>query len=79
MRKGHPSFHQALDKLPYYLSNYFNQNSFLIVYPKQLERNLKLGDNGLAEGTYISSLSKNTTSGEKSRNFLTHIFGNKKW
>ena len=36
-RKGHFSFQEHLDKLPYYLSRYFTNNSFIILYPKQLE------------------------------------------
>ncbi|CCH56296.1 putative Na(+)/H(+) antiporter 3 AltName: Full=MjNapA [Fibrisoma limi BUZ 3] len=36
-RKGHPSYSGHLDKLPYYLTSYFESNSFIILYPKQLE------------------------------------------
>src|SRR5690606_2790607 len=36
-RKGHFSFQEDLDKLPYYMSRYFTNNSFIILYPKQLE------------------------------------------
>ncbi|RIV27566.1 cation:proton antiporter [Fibrisoma montanum] len=36
-RKGHPSYSGHLDKLPYYLTTYFESNSFIILYPKQLE------------------------------------------
>ncbi|MBK0402003.1 cation:proton antiporter [Adhaeribacter sp. BT258] len=34
-RKGHLSYNIHLDKLPYYLTSYFGQHSFLILYPKQ--------------------------------------------
>jgi len=36
-RKGHFSFQEDLDKLPYYMSRYLTNNSFIILYPKQLE------------------------------------------
>lgn len=36
-RKGHPSYHGQFDKLPHYLSTYFETNSYIILYPKQLE------------------------------------------
>lgn len=35
-RKAHLSYNQNLDRLPYYLANYFDQHSFLLVYPKQI-------------------------------------------
>lgn len=34
-RKSQPSYLKALEKLPYYLTRYFKQTSFLILYPKQ--------------------------------------------
>jgi len=43
-RKGHPSYQTHLDKLPHYLSNYFTGNSFLLLYPEQLEHGLKMED-----------------------------------
>ena len=36
-REGFPSFQPALLKLPYYLSMYFKENNFIILYPKQIE------------------------------------------
>ncbi|MCC5612584.1 cation:proton antiporter [Nostoc sp. CHAB 5834] len=36
-RKGHPSYHGQFDKLPHYLTAYFETNSYIILYPKQLE------------------------------------------
>jgi hypothetical protein len=37
-RRGHSSYQHALEKLPYYLSNYFKEGSFMMVYPQQLEK-----------------------------------------
>lgn len=36
-RKEHISYNQHLERLPHYLGNYFNNNSFLILYPQQIE------------------------------------------
>lgn len=51
-RKAHPSYQPAQDKLPYYLSNYFNENSFLMLYPNQLDHGMheiESADGALAE------------------------------
>ncbi|RYF40436.1 MAG: hypothetical protein EOO38_21920 [Cytophagaceae bacterium] len=39
-RKERISYNKDLDKLPGYLTNYFKQNSYMILYPKQLEPDL---------------------------------------
>ncbi|MDF3076685.1 MAG: sodium/hydrogen exchanger [Sphingobacteriaceae bacterium] len=36
-RKGNVSYDDHLEKLPHYLSNYFTSNSFIILYPRQLD------------------------------------------
>lgn len=36
-RKGHLSYNPETEKLPYYLPKYFAQNSYLILYPEQLD------------------------------------------
>lgn len=36
-RKEHVSYNTYLDKLPHYLSTYFKNNSFMILYPKQVD------------------------------------------
>jgi Kef-type K+ transport system membrane component KefB len=43
-RKNHVSFSNQLEKLPYYLSNYFKNNSFIILYPKQLDQSANMED-----------------------------------
>jgi hypothetical protein len=43
-RKGHVSFGQSLEKLPYYLSAYFKDNSFIMLYPQQVEKGLRMDD-----------------------------------
>ena len=34
-RKGYLSYSKELEKLPYYLTKYFSNNSFIIIYPEQ--------------------------------------------
>ena len=75
-RKGHPSYQPAQDKLPYYLSNYFSGNSFLLVYPKQLPQSLKLGE--AEDGNQALTNSTTDASHSKTTNFLTYVFGKKK-
>lgn len=43
-RKGYLSYSRELEKLPYYLTRYFTQNSFMIIYPEQAETALATGD-----------------------------------
>ncbi len=56
-RKGHVSYHSQLDKLPYHLSKYFDKNSFILLYPKQLEHGRE--DVQLVDTAFIESLSDN--------------------
>lgn len=77
-RKGHPSYHPAQDKLSYYLSNYFKDNSFLLVYPKQLEQSLKLGDPDSSGSPQPEKFSKSEGSGSKAGSFLKRFFISKK-
>ncbi len=58
-RKGHVSYHPYLQKVPQYLSKYFTANSFLIVYPRQLEHGLNMNNIEHVDGTLIETLSGN--------------------
>ena len=58
-RKGHVSYHSQLDKLPYHLSKYFERNSFILLYPKQLEHGYGREDVQLVDSAFIESLSDN--------------------
>jgi len=56
-RKGHDSYIPQLNKLPYYLSNYFAEQSLIILYPKQLESGINMGDIEQADSNLIESIS----------------------
>ncbi|SMD01091.1 cation:proton antiporter [Pedobacter africanus] len=57
-RKGHNSYIPQLNKLPYYLSNYFLKQSLIVLYPKQLELGINMGNIEQADSHLIESLSE---------------------
>ncbi len=58
-RRGHVSYHSQLDKLPYHLSRYFEKNSFILLYPRQMEHGYKMEDVQHVDSTLIDTLSEN--------------------
>jgi hypothetical protein len=73
-RKGHVSFQQQLEKLPYYLSNYFGQSSFIMLYPKQSERGIKRDDIEFVDSTLAETISERVGSVGKAGGFLRRLF-----
>lgn len=57
-RKGHTSYHSQLDKLPYHLTRYFEKNSFILLYPKQLDHGSR-EDVQIMDTTFIDTISGN--------------------
>ena len=74
-RRGHVSFQASLDKLPYYLSNYFTENSFLIIYPQQVERGIKMDDVQFFDGSLAETISEKVGSVGKAGGVIGRIFG----
>jgi Kef-type K+ transport system membrane component KefB len=56
-RKGSTSYISQLEKLPAYLSNYFQEQSLMLIYPKQLESGINMNFIEQADGALIGSLS----------------------
>jgi Kef-type K+ transport system membrane component KefB len=56
-RKGSASYISPLEKLPAYLSNYFQEQSLMLIYPKQLESGINMNDIQQADGALIGTLS----------------------
>lgn len=54
-RTEHISFSYQLEKLPYYLSNYFKNNSFIILYPQQLDQGISMEDLQQAEHSLLDT------------------------
>ncbi|WP_207427465.1 cation:proton antiporter [Pedobacter sp. SYSU D00535] len=67
-RKGHISYVEQLEKLPYYLSNYLTNNSFIILYPKQMETDMLGGE------TFIETISDKINVVNKAGSFLKRLF-----
>lgn len=61
-RKGQISYQPALEKLPYYLSKYFTESSFIMLYPQQLERGLKMDDVQHIDSNLAETFSGNAAS-----------------
>jgi Kef-type K+ transport system membrane component KefB len=69
-RKGHVSYINQLDKISYYLSQYILNNSYLLVYPKQLEHGLQMEDIQHADSTLMETISENMNVFKKFGRFL---------
>ncbi len=76
-RKGHVSYQGPLEKLPYYLSNYFTSNSFIMLYPQQLERGLEMGDVDHTDGTLAASVADAKVI-NKAGNYISKLFRKKR-
>jgi Kef-type K+ transport system membrane component KefB len=64
-RKGHVSYNAISEKLPYYLTKYFAANSFILIYPKQVEN--------LADAN-LKPLEENIELLDKAGNYVKRIF-----
>ena len=64
-RNGHVSYNAISEKLPYYLTKYFAANSFILIYPKQLEN--------LADAN-LKPLEENIELLDKAGNYVKRIF-----
>jgi Kef-type K+ transport system membrane component KefB len=73
-RKGHVSYQPALEKLPYYLSTYFIESSFIMLYPQQTERGMNMNDLQYVDGTLAKTISDKITSAGKAREFWKRMF-----
>jgi Kef-type K+ transport system membrane component KefB len=77
-RKGHVSYHPALEKLPYNLTNYFTQNSFIILYPKQLEMGLNMNDVQHVDGSLMETIADKVSVVNKAGSLFSRIFKRKR-
>ncbi|MCE6992616.1 cation:proton antiporter [Dyadobacter sp. CY323] len=69
-RKGSASYLSQLEKLPSYLSNYFQDQSLILIYPKQLESGINMNNIEQADSTLIESLSDKIGSLSKAARYL---------
>jgi Kef-type K+ transport system membrane component KefB len=76
-RKGHVSHNPFMNKVPQHLSKYFTANSFLLVYPKQLEHGVNMEDIERADGALIETLSGNMGKLSKAAAYLKRFLSRK--
>lgn len=73
-RNGHVSYQPALDKLAYYLSNYFKDNSFIMLYPKQLDYGVKMGDVQHIDSSLAETISAKAGLVGKAGSYIKGLF-----
>ncbi|WP_439584690.1 cation:proton antiporter [Dyadobacter bucti] len=76
-RKGSASYLPQLERLPYYLSNYFQEQSLILIYPKQLESGINMSDIEQADSTLIETLSEKLGSLSTAAKYLRRMLGDK--
>jgi hypothetical protein len=76
-RKDHISYNPQLEKLPYYLTKYFNTISFIIVYPQQISTAL-LNEAESVDSSLLDTLADNLQVVNKAGNYISNIFKKKK-
>jgi Kef-type K+ transport system membrane component KefB/nucleotide-binding universal stress UspA family protein len=64
-RKGHLSYEPETEKLPHYLLKYFSHNSYILLYPQQLEGQAAPDLKGYEESSGLL---------DKAGNYLKHIY-----
>jgi Kef-type K+ transport system membrane component KefB len=77
-RKAHISYNAQMEKLPHYLSNYFEENSFILLYPKQMEYGVNMEDVQHFDSNLIESLSGNMSALTKAGGYFKKVFTGKK-
>jgi len=76
-RKGHVSYNQHLDRLPYNLSTYFQKNSYIILYPKQMEHGVKMEDIQHIDTTLIDTIAEQVEVVNRAGDYIRNVFRKK--
>ena len=76
-RKGHISYQPQLDKLPYYLLKYFTENSFIMLYPQQVERGMKTDNVQFVDSSLAQTVTGKVQVLGKTGNLLRNLFRKK--
>jgi hypothetical protein len=77
-RKGHISYNENLEKLPYYLAKYFTSNSFIIIYPKQFESDQVLNEKDHSDNFILEAIADKVQVVNKAGSYISSIFKKKK-
>lgn len=73
-RKGYISYDPIQENLPYYLTNYFSENSYILIYPKQMERGLRMEDVEYFDNGLADTISETVGTVGKAGGFLKRLF-----
>ncbi len=76
-RRGHVSYNSYLEKLPYNLSTYFQKNSYIILYPKQMEHGVKMEDVQHVDTTLIDTLAEQVEVVHRAGDYIRNVFRKK--
>ncbi|MES2456900.1 MAG: cation:proton antiporter [Bacteroidota bacterium] len=76
-RRGHNSYVSQLERLPYYLSSYFANQSLIILYPMQLESGINMGDIEQADSNLIETISGQIGAIGKAGKYVRDFLRNK--
>lgn len=76
-RKGHVSYTHALDRLPYYFTNYFGKNSYMLIYPRQIEYGLHMGDVQHVDSSLIETIADKAGMVGRAGGYLGRFFRRK--
>lgn len=76
-RKGNSSYIPQLTKLPHYLSSYFDAVGFMLVYPKQVDSGINMGDIQQADSALIETITEQIGAISKVGKYLKRVFGRK--
>lgn len=74
-RKGGISYNKQLDKLPYYLTKYFQKNSYILLYPQQQVP--KLADIYRDDRPFTDLLIEGRKMAGKAGSFISHLIKGK--
>jgi hypothetical protein len=76
-RKGHVSYNSYLERLPYNLSAYFQKNSYIILYPKQMEHGVKMENIQHIDTTLIDTLAEKVEVVNRAGDYIRNVFRKK--
>ncbi|MEJ5960825.1 cation:proton antiporter [Pedobacter immunditicola] len=76
-RKGYSSYVPQFNKLPYYLSHYFLKQSLILLYPKQLESGINMGDVEQSNSELIETISDQIDAIGKAGKYVKGLFKTK--
>lgn len=77
-RKGYLSYQKSLERIPYYITRYFQKHSSIIIYPQQVLTYSKIDDlHPEEEGNLLDLLSEGKKAAGKAGNILSLLWKNR--